>query len=350
MGMVVNRKSGQSTQFQMSYHHFSSHVLIPGACGFIGSHLVEHILANTDWNITVLDALTYAGDPARLYEAGKFDRSRVRIFWHDLNAPIMDTLARRIGNVDFIVNMASNSHIDASIADPVPFVRNNVNIALHMLEYARQLKLRAFVQISTDEVYGSVEPGQVFPEWSTINPSNPYSASKAAMMSIAIAYWRTYGVPLVIVEPMNNFGERQDREKFVPKCIRSIAAGEEVFLHGTPDNIGSRYYLHARNTSDAILFLLHRPVSCYPKSDRPDRYNIVGDRRVDNLEMATRISGIIGLPLRYRFDHSPRSRPGHDLHYGLDGSKLSVLGWKPPVDFESSLERTVKWMMENPHW
>src|SRR6185503_3479598 len=136
----------------------SAHVLIPGGCGFIASHLVEHVLANTDWRITVLDALTYAGDPARIYEAGKFDRDRVRIFWHDLNAPIMDTLARRIGSVDFIVNMASNSHIDASIADPVPFVRNNVNIALYMLEYARTVRPRAFVQIETDEIYGSIEP------------------------------------------------------------------------------------------------------------------------------------------------------------------------------------------------
>ena len=124
----------------------------------MASHLVEHVLAKSDWRITVLDGLTYAGDAARIYEAGKFDRSRVRILWHDLNAPIMDSLARRIGEVDYVVNMASNSHIDASIADPVPFVKNNVNVALHMLEYARSIKLRAFVQIETDEIYGSIEP------------------------------------------------------------------------------------------------------------------------------------------------------------------------------------------------
>lgn len=328
----------------------NQHILLTGACGFIGSHLVEHVLANTDWRITVLDALTYAGDPARLYEAGKFDRNRVRIHWADLNAPVMDTLARRIGHVDYMVNMASNSHIDHSIADPVPFVKNNVNVALHMLDYARKCSLKAFVQFSTDEVYGSVEAGQQLPEWSPINPSNPYSASKAAQVDLAIAFRRTYGLPIVIVEVMNNFGERQDREKFIPKCVRAIEAGEEMVLHGTPDNIGSRYYLHARNTSDAILFLLKRPVSSYPKTDKPDRYNIVGDRRVDNLEMATRIANILNRPLRYRFDHSPRSRPGHDLHYGLDGSKLAALGWKPPVDFESSLERTVTWMELNPDW
>jgi dTDP-glucose 4,6-dehydratase len=338
-------------KYQQSAYFMSKHMLLPGGCGFIASHLVEHVLANTDWTITVLDALTYAGDPSRLYEAGKFDRGRIRIFWTDLNSPIMETLARRIGEVDFIVNLASNSHIDHSIADPVPFVKNNVNIALHMLDYARKLPgLKAFIQFSTDEIYGSVEAGQQLSEWSPINPSNPYSASKAAQVDLAIAFRRTYGLPIVIVEVMNNFGERQDREKFIPKCVRSISAGEEITLHGTPDNIGSRYYLHARNTSDAILFLLQRTPSRYPKTDLPDRYNIVGDRRVDNLQMARRISSILGCSLRYRFDHSPRSRPGHDLHYGLDGSKLAALGWCPPVDFEISLERTVKWMIKNPCW
>lgn len=346
MGLVAERKHQSSSGIRMS----TEHILVTGGCGFLGSHLVEHILANTDWRITVLDALTYAGDPARIYEAGKFDRSRVRILWTDLNAPIMDTLTRRIGHVDYVVNMASNSHIDASIADPVPFVKNNVNIALHMLEYTRAVRTRCFIQIETDEIYGSIESGaEGYREWAPINPSNPYSSSKACQSAIAIAYWRTYGVPLVLVTPMNAFGERQDREKFVPKCVRSILAGEKVVIHGTQKNIGSRFFLHARNISDAILFLLRRPVASYPESDRPDRYNVVGER-INNLEMASRIADILDLPLDYKFDHNPRSRPGHDLHYGLDGSKLDALGWKGPVDFDASLERTVKWMIENRDW
>ncbi len=328
------------------------HALITGGCGFIGSHLCEHILVNTNWRITVLDALTYAGDPARLYEAGKFDRSRIRIFWHDLNSPIMESLARRIGDVDYIVNAASNSHIDASIADPVPFVRNNVNIALHMLECARFLpKLKTFVQFETDEIFGSLTAAdsEGYKEWAPINPSNPYSASKACMGSIAISYWRTYGVPVVLVSPMNVFGERQDKEKFIPKCVRAISNADEVVIHGTKENIGSRHWLHARNISDAILFLLQIQPSIYPNRDRPDRYNVVGER-VDNLAMAKKIAEIMGLPLDYMFDNNPRSRPGHDLHYGLDGSKLASLGWKAPLDLDISLERTVKWIDRNPEW
>lgn len=329
----------------------SKHVLITGSCGFIGSHLLEHLLVNTDWNITCIDGLTYAGDVGRLTDSAYFDKDRVKLFWHDLNSQIPESMQRRIGPMDYIVNMASASHIDASIADPVPFVKNNVNVALHMLEYARRFpNLEAYIAISTDEVYGSVKAGEVVSEWAPINPSNPYSSSKAAQECISIGYWRTYGMPIVICNPMNAFGERQDREKFIPKCVRAITAGEEIVLHGTPENIGSRYYLHARNTSDAILFLLRRPVARYPVTDRPDRYNIVGDKRVDNLQMAKRIATIIGLPLIFRFDHNPRSRPGHDLHYGLDGSKLAALGWKPPVEFETSLKRTVEWMLKNPDW
>ncbi len=347
MGVVVEGKPKSSAQFQMS-----NHILIAGGCGFIGSHFCDHILANTDWRITVLDGLTYAGDPARLYESDKYSRYRVRILWHDLRSTVMGTLERRIGPVDYIVNMASNSHIDHSIDDPVSFVQNNVSIALNMLEYARVWpRAKAFIQIETDEIFGSLPTAESegFHEWAPINPSNPYSASKACMGSIAISYWRTYGVPVVLVAPMNAFGERQDREKFVPKCVRAIEAGEKIMIHGTPQNIGSRHWLHARNVSDAILFLLKQPVATYPEADRPDRYNVVGDR-LDNLQMAQRIASIMGKPLEYRFDHNPRSRPGHDLHYGLDGSKLAALGWKAPLDLDTSLERTVKWMKSNPTW
>lgn len=331
------------------------HVLITGGSGFIGSHLVDHLLVNTDWNITVLDSLTYAGDVGKLTTSEHFDPTRVSIQWHDLNAPIMGSLNLRIfkhGDIDYIVNMASASHIDQSIAEPVPFVKNNVNIALHMLEYARQnlKELKVFCQLSTDEIYGSVKSGVQLREWSPINPSNPYSASKAAQDCIAIGFWRTYGVPVIIPSLMNNFGERQDSEKFVPKLVKCLKSGAEIVLHGTEEEPGSRFYLHARNAADAILFLLRRTPSRYPKTERPDRYNITGDQQVNNLEMAKLVSKFAGLKLHYRFDHNPRSRPGHDLHYGLDGSKIAELGWKAPVEFESSLKKTVHWMLAHPEW
>lgn len=324
------------------------HILITGASGFIGSHLCEHLLVNTDWLITGIDALTYAGDVGKLTDSSHFDSKRIKIFWHDLRAPVMETLDKRIrarGQIDYFINMASASHIDHSIAEPVPFVMNNVGIALHALEYARVVKPEVFVQFETDEIYGSSTVP--LKEWSPINPSNPYSASKASQGCLATAWWRTYGVPTVLVAPMNNFGERQDKEKFVPKCIRAVREGRMVTIHGAPGAVGSRYYLHARNAADAVLFILGLPLVHYPQADKPDRYNIVGDKRLDNLEMAKAIAEIIGEKLFYKFDNCPRARPGHDLHYALDGSKLASLGWKAPVDFDESLKRTVRWTLEN---
>ncbi len=324
-----------------------SHILITGGAGFIGSHLVEHILAETDWTISIIDGLTYAGDVARFTDSRYFDKSRIRIFWHDLNAPIPGRLRDRIGAPDYIINMASASHVDTSISDPVPFVRNNVNLVLHMLEFAREVRPRIFIQISTDEVYGAAGPGELHREWSEIKPSNPYAASKAAQEAIAVSYWRTYGVPVVITNTMNNFGERQDREKFIPKCLHAIMTGAPMTIHGTPGNIGTRCYLHARNHADALLFLLRQSPANFPAAEIPDRYNITGGEPIDNLAMAKKIAAIAGRDLHYDLLDFHSTRPGHDPHYALDGAKLAGMGWSAPLDIDRSLERTVHWTLAN---
>lgn len=330
----------------------STHILVTGGAGFIGSHLIEHLLVNTNWKITVLDGLTYAADTGRLYDSTYYDPIRTRVFWHDLNSPIPDTLAKRIGHVDFIINSASASHVDRSIESPTDFVLNNTRLILNMLDYARELpSLQAFLQVSTDEVYGPMLDNKPHVEWSTILPSNPYSASKAAQEAICIAYWRTYGVPIVITNTMNNFGERQHPEKFVPKTIRALQRGEKVTIHGNISNIGSRFYMHARNHADALLYLLnHNVVVSYPSSTRPARFNVVGDIRLSNLEMAKLLAVELNKNLDYELVDFHRSRPGHDPHYGLDGSKLTTLGWVPPLNIHASLSRTVAWMAKHPEW
>ena len=185
------------------------------------------------------------------------------------------------------------------------------------------------------------------------------SGSKAAQEAIAITYWRTYGVPVVIVNCINMIGERQDPEKYIPMVIRKVARGEQVTIHGTPGDIGTRNYLHCRNLADGITFLLdgHPPAMFpahagpgTPRADRPDRYHIAGPDRIDNLTLARMIAGIMGRPLDWRLEECPAGRPGHDPHYGLDTARITALGWRPPVPFAESLERTVKWTVANPAW
>lgn len=327
--------------------------LITGIGGFIGSHTMEHLLVNTDWHIVGIDSWQHKGIPERITESEIYQKhkDRVRILTHDLSTPLTWLTKREIGLPEYIFNIASESHVDRSISDPVPFVQNNVNLALTMLEFAREVKPEIFFQISTDEVYGAAPKGHNHKEWESMLPSNPYSASKAAQEAIAISYWRTYGVPVVITNTMNNFGEGQDQEKFVSQVIAKTLRGETITIHGSPNKIGSRYYLHARNHADALLFLANygKPVA-YPDSDRPARYNIVGEREYDNLEMAKLITTILDKPLKFEWVDFHSTRPGHDLRYALDGTKLKDLGWTPPFSIEQSMKKTIEWTLAHPKW
>jgi dTDP-glucose 4,6-dehydratase len=252
--------------------------------------------------------------------------------------------------------MASDSHVDRSITEPVTFVQNNVNIALNVLEYAKKLKgLEKFIQISTDEVFGAALEGHNHTEWETHIPSNPYSASKSCQEQICTSYWRSYGVPLIITNTMNIIGERQDPEKFLPMLISRINKGETVTIHGSEKYVGKRYYLHARNQADALLHILKNiePIMYYDdmsKIIKPERFNIVGDIELDNLTLAKTVAEIMGKELKYELIDFHHARPGHDRRYALDGSKIAKTGWKAPVNFRDSLEKTIKWTLKNREW
>jgi dTDP-glucose 4,6-dehydratase len=333
-------------------------VLITGAGGFIGSHVLEHVLSTTTWQVVATDSFRHKGKTdriAQVIEGQAHWRPRLQVITHDLSAPFTDQMAYRMGHIDYVLALASESHVDRSIDDPVNFVRNNVNVVLSTLEYCRVVKPAHVVLISTDEIYGPEPLTDGIPvphkEWAPVIPSNPYSASKAAQEAIGISYWRTYGVPLTVTNCMNLLGERQDSEKFVPMLIKRISAGEEVTIHGVPGDIGTRHYLHARNLADALVYILKElPPGRFPLHDRPDRFNVVGPDRVSNLQMAQHIAGLVGRPLRYSLVDFHSARPGHDPHYGLDPAKLTAAGWKPPVPFDESLARTVRWTLQNPEW
>ena len=333
----------------------SKRVLITGVGGLIGSHCLSHLLVNTDWDIVGIDSWNHKGISERLTFNDHYqkNKSRVRIYTHNLSTPISPVLRGTIGHVDYIINFASASHVDRSITDPVPFVQNNVNIALTMLEYAREIKLEKFIQIGTDEVYGPTDGIHNHPEWSSIIPSNPYSASKAMQDDACIAWWRTYGVPVILTNIMNQVAEMQDCEKFIPMTIKKILNGEKVIVHGTKDKTksGARFWLHARNTSDALLFMLNNiPVPLYPDANRPERFNIVGEKQISNLDIAKMVANILGKELDYELVDAQTQRPGHDLFYGLSGEKLSNYGYTFPVNLEESIERTVRWTLKNKKW
>lgn len=328
-------------------------ILVTGSAGFVGAHIVEHIIATTDWEIIGLDSFRHRGDSCRVFQ----DPERYKVYTHDLTTPISDILANRIGRIDYIIQNASESHVDRSIEDISrrAFVENNVNVALTMLEYAHKIKPEKYIHVSTDEVYGPAINGHDHKEWEPHLPSNPYSGSKAAQVDISISYWRTLGVPLMITETMNLAGERQDQEKFIPMLIKKIYKGEAVTIHGQKGDIGSRYYLHARNQADALLYLLknHSPQIYYDNINeiiRPDRFNIVGELELNNLELAEMIAEILGKELIYELEDFHKTRSGHDRRYALDGGKMAAMGWKAPVPFRQSLEKVVKWTLENAEW
>ena len=329
--------------------------LVTGGAGFVGSHLVRHLLANTDADLILPVSFSHKGNADRLIVAIDDHPEwwdRVEIMYHDLLAPFSNTQIARLEGSDVIFNVASESHVDRSITGPVRFVQNNVALVLNMLELARIIEPSKFIQVSTDEVYGPAPGDTVHEEWSPIIPSNPYSASKAAQEAIAISYWRTYQVPVIITNTMNIIGETQDPEKFVPKTIRSALKNDPITVHtDEKGNPGSRFYLHARNQADALLFIANQvPVLRYPQHDRPERLNVVGEVEVNNREMAEAIKKYLKSNSVITSENFHKSRPGHDLRYGLDGTKLANFGWKAPVSFWDSLYRTIDWTLLRSEW
>jgi dTDP-glucose 4,6-dehydratase len=216
-----------------------------------------------------------------------------------------------------------------------------------MLEFARWVKPRLFLQFSTDEVYGPAPEGIFFKEWDRQIPSNPYAASKAAQEAIAVSYWRTFGVPLVITNTMNIFGERQHPEKFVPLCVTNLLANKPIPIHAqqTTDGwkSGSRCWLYAGDCAEAVRYIVENvSPPAYPDADRPERFHIVGRDEVSNYDIAALIAEMLSVPLKFEWVDFHSTRPGHDRRYALDGSKLAELGWKPQIGLEEGLWRTVR--------
>jgi len=304
-------------------------VLLLGASGFIFSNVLEYMLDKTDWKFTCICSWNHKGTPLNLqFTVGN---PRVTIIHHDLTGEMPD-----LGHFDYIINGASESHVDRSIADTVPFMLNNFLSTAQLLEYARKYPPKVFLQFSTDEVYGANN----HEEWDIMLPSSPYAASKGIQELECIAYWKTYHVPIVITNSNNIIGKNQNKEKFVPKIIEQINNGQEITIHTANGVPAKRCWNPVENVASALLFILKRTPSKYPDTDRPDRYGLGGGHELDVLEMAQLIAKILDKPLKYHILDGEAVRPGIDASYPKTEGTLEILGWTAPV----TLEEGLKWI------
>jgi dTDP-glucose 4,6-dehydratase len=311
-------------------------VLVTGGAGFIGSNFVRHALAaHPDWHVTTLDKLTYAGRLENLKEV--LDHPRHTFVRGDVADPA--AAAPLVIAADVVVHFAAETHVDRSLMSAGEFIMTDVYGTFVLLEAARQAPhLRRFVQISTDEVYGSVPDGSSR-ETDELRPRNPYSASKAGADRLAYSYWATYNVPVIITRASNNYGPYQFPEKVIPLFITNAIDDVPVPLYG--DGLNERDWLHVSDHCQAIDLLLDR-------GSPGEVYNVGGGNHVRNVDLTKRILDCAGKP--ESLIRPVADRPGHDRRYALDTSKLRSLGWAPQVPFELGLRETVAWYRQNEWW
>ena len=337
----------------------SKKILITGGAGFIAHHVIDKILSTTDWEIITLDRLDFSGNLNRLKEVvssyPEKEQRRVRVVHHDLKAELNPEIIASIGHVDLISHLAAGSHVDRSITYPLEFVMDNVVGTANILDYARKLdNLERFAYFSTDEVFGPAPKGINYKENDRYNSTNPYSASKAGAEELVVAFENTYGLPSIITHTMNVFGERQNPEKYIPMVIKKVRDGEVVTVHSNKEKTvaGSRHYIHAEDVADALMFLFNYNISSMEPDEtgaKCQKFNIVGKDEIDNLSLAQFIAKVQNKNLNHEMIDFHSQRPGHDLRYALDGTKMKKMGWEPDSAYDR-LESVVNWSLKNDRW
>lgn len=311
-------------------------VLVTGGAGFIGSNFARHLAAaHPGWQIVVLDKLTYAGRRENL--ADLEGRPNFRFVQGDIaDRELVPTLVR---GCRYVVNFAAETHVDRSLYDAGSFIQTDVYGTFVLLEAARgSAELAMFVQISTDEVYGSVETGSS-KETDALMPRNPYSASKAGADRLAYSYFATYGLPVVVTRASNNYGPYQYPEKVIPLFVTHAIDDVPLPLYG--DGLNVRDWLHVEDHCRAVDLLLSRGTG-------GETYNIGGGNEVANVDLTRRILRLLGKP--ESLIRRVADRPGHDRRYSLDCAKLRALGWSPQVAFDDGLASTVEWYRTHEAW
>jgi dTDP-glucose 4,6-dehydratase len=310
-------------------------ILVTGGAGFIGCNFIRHVLAaHPDDAVVNLDKLTYAGNLDNLRDVERDPRYRF------VKGDICDavTVREAMRGVDAVAHFAAETHVDRSNAAADDFLRTNVAGTYTLLEAARELKVGRFLAVGTDEVYGSIPQGQSR-ERDALNPSNPYSASKAAADLLARAYWITHRLPVVITRSSNNFGPYQYPEKVIPLFVTNALEDKPLPLYGDGRNV--RDWLYVLDNCAAIDLVLR-------KGKDGEIYNIGGGAEVENVVLTRQILRLVGKP--ESLIAPVADRPGHDRRYALDSSKVHGLGWKPAHSFAAALEATVEWYRSHESW
>ncbi|HUS58121.1 MAG TPA: dTDP-glucose 4,6-dehydratase [Planctomycetota bacterium] len=312
-------------------------LIVTGGCGFIGSHFIRHMLAHTKVEkIVNLDLLTYAANAQNLADV----RHDPRYTFVHGDICDFDLAIHLMTGADAIVNFAAESHVDRSIHDCAEFVRTNITGVQNLLDAARKTSLKRFVQISTDEVYGSLGPQGSFTEQTPLAPNSPYSASKASADLLIRAYCQTYGLPAIITRGANNYGPCQHPEKLIPLFINNLLAGRKATLYG--DGLNVRDWIFVQDHCSAIANVLEK--------GRPGQiYNIGANCELTNLQIAQRLITLLGNdPSHIEFVDD---RPGHDRRYAIDSSKITTeLGWRPQYTFDTAFRQTVDWYRQHRDW
>jgi dTDP-glucose 4,6-dehydratase len=310
-------------------------LLVTGGSGFIGSNFVRHVLAShPDDHVVNLDKLTYAGNPANLADLERDPR------YTFVRGDICDAAVVReaIRGVDAVVNFAAESHVDRSLMEPDAFLKTDVYGVFTLLEAVKELRIGRFLHISTDEVYGSVERGSSR-ESDPVRPTNPYSASKAGGDLLALAYWQTHRVPLLITRSSNNFGPYQYPEKVIPLFVTNALEDKPLPLYGDGRNV--RDWLYVLDNCAALDLVLR-------KGNEGEVYNIGGGHEVENVVLTRQILQLTGKP--ETLIKPVKDRPGHDRRYSVDSKKVRQLGWTPRHRFGDALAATIAWYREHPTW
>ncbi len=311
-------------------------LLVTGGAGFIGSNFVHHVLdKHPDWQVVVLDKLTYAGNLKNLEPA--LGQGRCSFVQMDIcDRGVFD----EVRCCDAAIHFAAESHVDRSIEDAMVFVRTNVDGTQNLVQACREGKVPRLVHVSTDEVYGSLGDEGLFSEKSPLDPNSPYSASKASSDLLVLAAVRTHKFPAVVTRCSNNYGPYQFPEKFIPLMIAQAMAGQPLPVYGAGKNV--RDWIHVRDHCSALEAVLL-------KGREGEVYNVGGGCEMQNIEVAKLILRALGRPetmIKFVTD-----RPGHDLRYAIDCSKLEKeLGWQPAVGFDEGLAQTIAWYRENQAW